>query len=224
VIPLAIVIDFDGTVTERDIGDAIVKRFGLAGWDALEEKFQRGETTIRQLWEQEISRLPGDRLDEMTRFGLETAKVRPGLRELVGYAREHGIAIEIASNGIEFYVKTILGANGLSGLPYVCLDADLGPGRQARLLLPDGLTSCYRNGLCKCARVWRFQRQGRRVMFIGDGASDACVASQPDILIARSSLASMAERNGWPFIPFEDFRDVLAEVKRIVTGQDGQTR
>jgi 2-hydroxy-3-keto-5-methylthiopentenyl-1-phosphate phosphatase len=212
--PLAVVLDFDGTVTERDVGDAIVKRFGLPGWDALEEEFKRGEVSIRRLWVQEISHLPGDRAAEMAAFSLEVAKVRPGLRELVTYCRSKGIPVEIASNGIEFYISRILGANGLGDLPYVCMGANFGPGSQSSLVIPDDTVQCARNGLCKCARVWRMQKQGRRVVFAGDGASDACVAYEPDVLMARSSLAKMAERDGRHFVPFEDFYDVLAEVKR----------
>ena len=216
--PLSIVIDFDGTVTERDIGDAIVKRFGLPGWDALEEPFQRGVAGIRALWDQEITHLPGDRVKEMTVFALETARVRPGLRELADYAKAHRIPVEIASNGIEFYVKAILGASGLSDLPYVCLSADFTPGMPTRMVFPRDVAQCAKNGLCKCDRVWRLQRAGYRVMFIGDGASDACVGSEPDILVACSSLAKMAEERGWPYVPFTDFHDVLAEVKRQTGG------
>lgn len=213
--PLGIVIDFDGTVTERDIGDAIVKHFGLPGWDALEARFHAGEVTIRQLWVQEISRLPGDRVAEMTSFALETAKVRPGLRNLLDYALARGLPIEIASNGIEFYLNAILTANGLKDLPYVCLKADFSPDGSSRLAIPEDIVSCARNAMCKCARVWRMQRTARQVLFIGDGMSDACVGPEPDILAARSSLARMAEAKSWAYIPFEDFRDVLAAVKKL---------
>ncbi len=211
---LAIVLDFDGTVTEHDVGDAVVKRFGLPGWDALEDGFIRGEVTIRRLWVQEISHLPGDRAAEMAAFSLEVAEVRPGLRELVDYCQRNGIPVEIASNGIEFYISRILHSNGLGDLPYVCMGAKFGPGTRSSLVVPEDIVQCARNGLCKCARVWRMQKQGRRVVFAGDGASDACVAYQPDVLMARSSLAKMAERDGRHFVPFEDFHDVLAEVKR----------
>jgi 2,3-diketo-5-methylthio-1-phosphopentane phosphatase len=212
--PLAIVIDFDGTVTDRDIGDAIVTRFGLPGWDALEKEFHAGEATIRQLWAQEISHLPGDRAAEMADFALEVASVRPGLRELVDYAIAQGLPIEVASNGIEFYLRRILEENGLSDLPYVCLHAEFAADGTTRLVFPGGIVTCARNGLCKCARVWRMQRMARQVMFVGDGASDACVAREPDILAARASLARMAELDGRAYVPFEDFRDVLAAVKR----------
>ncbi|MSQ08893.1 MAG: hypothetical protein EXR57_00485 [Dehalococcoidia bacterium] len=214
--PLGIVIDFDGTVTERDIGDAIVKRFGLPGWDALEAKFHAGEATIRQLWIQEISRLPGDRVAEMTAFALETAKVRPGLRELLDYALEHGLPVEIASNGIEFYLNAILAANGLKDLQYVCLKADFSPEGSSQLVIPEDIVSCARNAMCKCARIWRMQRMASHVLFAGDGMSDACAGPEADILAARSSLARMAEAKGWAYIPFEDFWDVLAAVKKAV--------
>ncbi len=215
--PLAIVLDFDGTVTERDIGDAIVKRFGLPGWDALEERFGRGEVTIRQLWEQEISHLPGERLGEMVAYALEVARVRTGLRELVDFALTRGIPIEVASNGMEFYLRPILESAGLADLPFVCLSVNFDPSRKERIVFPDGTPACVRNGLCKCARVWRLQRQGRQVLFAGDGASDACVASEPDILVARSSLAKLAERNGWKYFPFEDFQDVLVTAREATT-------
>jgi 2,3-diketo-5-methylthio-1-phosphopentane phosphatase len=211
-----IVIDFDGTVTETDIGDAIVKRFALPGWDVLEERFRRGEVTIRQLWSQEISHLPGERKDDMVRFALDTARVRPGLKELVALAHSRGAPVEVASNGIEFYVKAVLAANGLADLNYVCLDADLVPGRPSRMAAPDGLTLCARNELCKCARIWRLQRQGRKVLFVGDGASDACAADQAEVLVARSSLAKLADSRGIPYVPFTDFFDVIRALEPML--------
>ncbi len=215
---VAVVLDFDGTVTERDIGDAIVKRFGLPGWDSLEDRFRKGEVVIRALWTREISRLPGDRVNDMTEFALETAKVRPGLRELVDYCKERGIYVEVASSGLEFYISGILRSNALADLPVACLTAEFSINGSSRLTMPAELTQCARNGMCKCARIWNLQNVGVRVIFVGDGASDVCAGPAADVLVARSTLAKVAFDKGWAFSAFEDFHDVMRVVQREVAG------
>ncbi len=222
---LGIVLDFDGTITDRDIGDKVIQRFAAAGWEEGLERLRSGEWSIGKLQRWEAERLPADRLAEMEAYALQIARIRPGLRELVDFADRHGIYVEVASAGFEFYVRAILKRDGFDDLktavPRVVFGDGPGSKQTPRLEFPDGLATCERVGLCKCERVWRLQREGRRTVFVGDGMSDYCVAEQADVVFARGSLARYCRERNIPHLIYEDFTQVLAEVRRQASGQAG---
>ncbi len=218
--PIAVVIDFDGTLTTRDIGDSLVKRFALPGWEDAMPRFRSGELGIRELWEREISHLPVERLAEMTQYALSVATPRQGLRELLGYAAKNGVVVEIASNGMDFYVDAILEDIGLSDLPRAAIRLAQGPDGKPGFAFAEGVRECPRTGLCKCDRVWRQRREGRSVIYVGDGISDLCVADQSDLVMARGSLAAHCKELGIRYRLFDDFYDVLEQVKAF-SGSDG---
>ena len=56
-LPLAILVDFDGTITTRDIGDQIVINFAEPGWEKAMDRFRVGELNVRELWAIEIGML-----------------------------------------------------------------------------------------------------------------------------------------------------------------------
>ena len=222
---LGIVLDFDGTITDRDIGDKVIQRFAAAGWEEGLERLRSGEWSIGKLQRWEAERLPADRLAEMEAYALQIARIRPGLRELVDFADRHGIYVEVASAGFEFYVRAILNRDGFDDLntavPRVAFGDGPGSAQRPRLEFPAGLATCERVGLCKCERVWRLQREGRRTVFVGDGMSDYCVAEQADVVFARGSLARYCRERNIPHLVYEDFTQVLAEVRRLASGQAG---
>ncbi len=207
---LTIILDFDKTITTTDVGETIVEHFGSPGWEHGIDRFRSGEYGIREIWEYEISHLPNDSVPEMTAFALEIAELRPGLAELLEYADGNGIPVEVASNGMDFYVHGVLAANGMGHLKTAAPGIAKGPDGRQRLTFAYGQVQCPRTGLCKCDRVWDHRRRGRKVAYVGDGISDLCVAGQADVVFARDSLASHCKISGIPFTPFEDFYDVLA--------------
>jgi 2,3-diketo-5-methylthio-1-phosphopentane phosphatase len=218
---LAVLLDFDGTVTERDIGDLVVQEFALPGWRDTDEPYRRGEINVRELWGHQISHLRFADVQAMTEFACREAKVRPGLVELTEFCAANGITVEIASSGIMFYIQAVLKQAGLSSLLIAAPSMGCDTAGMGTIEFEDGLRDCASTAMCKCVRVWRQRRMGREVLFVGDGATDYCAAQQADYLMARDRLAHYCGRDGVAFKPFEDFRDVLREVKGLVECENG---
>ena len=53
---------------------------------------------------------------------------------------------------------------------------------------------------------------------IGDGYSDYCAARLADAAFARAAMRDHCDANGVPYIPFEDFHDVLAAFRSGIPG------
>jgi hypothetical protein len=59
------------------------------------------------------------------------------------------------------------------------------------------------------------QAAGRVVVFVGDGTSDRYAAAHADIVFAKESLARICGDAGWPFVEWESFEEIHAEVQAM---------
>jgi len=212
---LALVIDFDGTITTEDVGVQIITEFGLPGWDEGIVKYCAGEIDSRELHEWEAKYLSSSQEHEMQEMAREKGDIRAGFNELTAYAEAHDIPLEIASSGWSFYIDAILGKFKFSHIPYISAKIDFMLGDVAVFAPGPGATLCETNGICKCDRVRPRQRDGYQVVFIGDGLSDFCVSQQADVIFATRSLREYCEDNDIEFTPFDDFFDVIRALEKL---------
>ena len=210
--PLAVLVDFDGTITTVDIGDQVVIKFAEPGWENALLKFKAGEINVRELWSYEISLLRKNRESEAVIYCVNSAEIRQGFREFVEYCYAQEIKIEVASSGMNFYVDSILEANGFAELPRARPIVQYDCRGRGVMVMPDSIRDCSMTALCKCDRIWRLRREGHRVIFIGDGVSDQCAVSQADIVIATGSLLDICIDKNIAHISFENFNEVLVTV------------
>ena len=213
---LALVLDFDGTITTRDIGVEIIKNFADPGWEEGLRRWRAGEIGQSQLMEWEFARLPAGRAMEMRQWALREAEVRPGLAGLMELCRANGVKVEVVSNGMSFYVEAVLEREGLSGLPFVAPIPTFNRMDGPVVEFSDGVATCERTGLCKCERVLRLRSSGRKIVFVGDGISDFCVAEEADFVIARSALKKHCADHGIAHSEFQDFDDVRRELASLL--------
>lgn len=217
---LSLVLDFDGTITTKDIGVEVIKRFASPDWDEGLRLWRAGEIDQRQLMDWEFERLPAGLEAEMREFSLDVANVRPGFAALIAWCRDNDIPVEVVSNGMAFYVEAVLEREGFSELAFVAPSPTLnGMGSNAGPVVDfgDGIETCDRTGLCKCARARRLRAGARKIVFVGDGISDFCIAEEEaDFVIARSSLRDHCAESGIKHESFEDFDDVMRQLEMLL--------
>ncbi|HCV26838.1 MAG TPA: MtnX-like HAD-IB family phosphatase [Dehalococcoidia bacterium] len=223
---LALVLDFDGTITMRDIGVEVIKKFARSDWDEGLRRWRASEFDQRQLMEWDFARLPSGRLSEMREYSLSVAVLRPGLTGLLELCRSNDMPVEVVSNGMAFYVEAVLEREGLSDLAFVAptptfagLDPETNDPVSPVAEFGIGVETCERTGLCKCARAARLRPGGRKIVFVGDGISDFCIAEEEaDFVIARSALKDHCAANGIAHSEFDDFYDVAREIESLLAG------
>ena len=206
-IPLAILIDYDGTVALTDVSDAIMFEYVQGSWEDLVRKYDEGLMGSRDLmtWEMSLVRADPDRL-------LATAAAQPhdrGFGPFVARARAAGIPVEVVSDGFGFFIPQAMDLLGVGSLPIATANTTFQQGRAA-IEFPNGHPDCLVCGTCKRARVLAHQAAGRTVVFIGDGESDRYAAGYSDVVFAKRSLVSICRQNGWPFRAWEAFAEIDA--------------
>jgi 2-hydroxy-3-keto-5-methylthiopentenyl-1-phosphate phosphatase len=210
--PLLIACDFDGTITQRDTLHVIVEAHGTEGiWETLEPRLRAGEITVEQAMEEEFA-LVRATFEQVRDLVLRHAPVRPGFRELVQWARAEGHRLVVLSSGFRCVIDVVLGSVGLGDLEIRSHDARFSE-EGCRLVWSDRGERCP---LCdrRCKRhEIRLLSRGEPLLYLGDGISDRCAAQMADVVFARAGLADYLRAEKVPFRPFDDFFQVVDELK-----------
>jgi 2,3-diketo-5-methylthio-1-phosphopentane phosphatase len=200
-----LVVDFDGTVTEEDLLDAVASRFGDPDvYREVEDALHAGRLPLREVISREFRPVTKP-LDEVVAWVLDNVRIRPGFRELVARADERGWQVVVVSSGFHELIKPILERESV--------DVELHANRLHPR--PDGWIvhwryddSCDACGeSCKRSIVQRLAR-GEEVVYIGDGYSDRCAAQAADRVFAIKGLARFLQEREVPHERFDDFHEV----------------
>jgi 2-hydroxy-3-keto-5-methylthiopentenyl-1-phosphate phosphatase len=134
--------------------------------------------------------------------------VDPGFRPFVDAVQAAGATLTIVSDGLDQVILSILARERLAHLPVRASRlVQTGPRRWA-LEFPDSCADCRSaSATCKCAAAG--VDSGQRILMIGDGASDFCVAAAADLTFARSRLLEHCIDLDLPCRPTRDFGDAL---------------
>jgi 2,3-diketo-5-methylthio-1-phosphopentane phosphatase len=185
------VIDFDGTVTDKDVGDEVCDRFAPPAWRDIDAAWVRNELSLpeaqRRMWA-----LARCERDEALAYARAIGALRPGLDALLDAVRSRGGSAWLASGGFDFYIQAILDGR-IERFARAFFNSTRFAEGRIEVGFPHDQLACGRCAVCK-GRVCDLARaEGARVVFVGDGASDRCAIGRADVLCAvRGSLLARA--------------------------------
>jgi 2-hydroxy-3-keto-5-methylthiopentenyl-1-phosphate phosphatase len=205
--PLAILVDYDGTIARTDVSDAILSEFITGDWVAYAADYDAGLVGSRRLMAFEVSLIRDDAASLMAKAAAQPHD--EGFRPFAERALAAGIPVEVVSDGYGFFIEPALRALGLGRLPVVTALTTFGPDG-VRIEFPHGDPRCFVCGTCKRNRVLAHQAAGRAVAFIGDGRSDRYAAGYADVVFAKDALQDVCLERGWPFEPWTSFAGIHA--------------
>ena len=200
-----IICDFDGTIAHFDVTDAVLARFADPAWDAVEKEWLDGTITARQCLERQI-RMINARPAELDAF-LETVPLTDGFAEFRRFCGERGLNMLVVSDGMDYAIKRVLSAGGLEGIAVIANHLRFQEESGYRLEFPHGAPGCA-SGVCKCDVA---KAGGGKILLIGDGYSDICLAGIASFVMARrdKALHRHCRENGLPYAAYDDFFDIL---------------
>jgi len=209
-------LDFDGTLVEGDASTGILEHFVGADWP---ERINAASQTLRTnpgnsaLIDTMIAGYAqlGTDFDAYVQYLHECHPARPGLRELIDTASRLGIEAHVVSNGFEFYIRDHLRGAGVEDRVPVHTGAARGP--LLSYAGPDGrpIRSRFKESWTE-----HFLRDGVRVIYVGDGASDIAAASMCHAVFARDSLLTgLADRFQGELRPFDTLHSVAHGLREM---------
>ena len=205
--PLAILVDYDGTIALTDVADAILVRYLGERLERDNAAYSTGEVGSRSLFISQVEYLPGDSAPVIALA--EAQPLDPTFGPFASRALELQIPIEVVSDGLGFYIEPALRRLGVPPIPVISAETTF-DGRRAAMSFPNGHPHCLVCGTCKRQRVLAHQAAGRSVVFVGDGETDRYAAAYADLVFAKRDLARLCRSEGWPFTPWHDFGELTA--------------
>ena len=206
------VVDFDGTLSVRDTTDTLLEKFAEPKWKEFEQAWLDGTITAVECMKQQIRLVKTDHvtLENFFRSIQLDASFLPFHRYVSQFAE-----IAIISDGLDHAIMTAIRHAALPEMPVFANRLHFVP-EGIDISFPHLNGNCkVGNGVCKCAvaRNLALDASDGRVVLIGDGKSDACLADHADVVFAKGWLIRYCEDHGIAHYPFQTFADVLAKVK-----------
>lgn len=200
--------DFDGTMVTIDTAEYVLDKFAGKDWRIIDEQLERGEVTFEESLVREFAMLKVsekemlDALEAATRF-------RPNFEKMIGYCRIHRFPLVVVSGGLDFSIRHFLGQKGwLDSVEIFAPKAEC-TGNGVILSFPKRFNQTSTDFKQDLVRYHR--KQGKKVVYIGNGLGDYPAASIADLPFAvkGSQLAQMFRASGVACKEITDFQQAV---------------
>lgn len=202
--------DFDGTISLADTADLILTRFADPMWEEIEAEWVAGSIDSATCMARQIPLIDASlaEIDEL----LDTVELRDGFVPFLNWAKRRKVPVQIVSDGVDHFIHRILARHGIHNVPIIANRLVQTNGRFS-LEQPWRIVGCG-SGVCKC-HVVEMPIDNRKLVFVGDGRSDFCVASKPDLLFATAGLERYCVDQRIAHTPFTSFALVQATLENL---------
>ena len=206
--------DFDGTVTQQDVGEELFRKF------AEEEKVNKiiddllnDKISSRECWEKLCSAVPSINKNEFDDF-IVSIPLDPTFLKFKDYCKNENIKLYILSDGFDYYIEKIFEKNRINGLTVYAnhlevLDGKLIPS------FPYYDDASFSSANCKRNHIINHSSEEDFTVFIGDGNSDKDSIEYCDFIFAKDDLLKFCEKERITYFPFKNFDDVIKKLDEL---------
>lgn len=214
---LKIFVDFDGTITQEDVGEAIFRNLGdekqveIIVDDLLSDKI-----SSRDCWDRLCDSAPvmaSDSLDKV----IDGIEIDAAFHNLIDYCSKQNIELVVLSDGFDYYIERVFRKNNINGVKYYANKLALS--NEGKLIpeYPFYNESFPTSSNCKRDHIINHSSEDDYTFYVGDGNSDKESAQYCDYIFAKNHLLKFCEKERISFSPFNNFDDVIKKIDDLVT-------
>ena len=204
--------DFDGTMVTIDTAEYVLNQFADKNWRIIEKQLERGEVTFEESLVREFAMLKVSEREMLDALGPATY-FRPNFDMVVQYCKEQSFPLIVVSGGLDFSIRHFLGQKGwLDSVEIVAPKAKCTE-NGVILSFPKRFDQTSTNFKEDLVRYHR--KQGKKVVYIGNGLGDYPAARIADLPFAvrGSKLAQLCRNTGIACKEITDFQQAVEWVK-----------
>ncbi|MEG6615054.1 MtnX-like HAD-IB family phosphatase [Peptococcaceae bacterium 1198_IL3148] len=209
---LVFMLDFDGTITKKDVVATMVTKFCRDGWQDLNDRWEQGQLSTEDCANQTFALLDAT-LEEIYQL-LDTIELDEYFPSFVQFCKDNNYPIYILSDGYQQLINYILQRHGLEDLTVYANKLVITADNHFSIGCQHSNPQCKKCGTCKKQLLHQLSAN-QTVVYVGDGYSDMCVCQQADILFAKDSLLAYCRQNYIPAICYTSFKQIIDYVKNI---------
>ena len=206
-----IFIDFDGTITTTDVGEAIFRQFGnTEKVNKIIKDLLSDKISARESWIELCNSVESISKKELDNF-IDQIEIDSTFTNFISFCKENEFDHYILSDGFDYYLDRILTHKNLN-VKYFANTLSFSDNK----IIPsfpyldfDFLSSAN----CKRNHIINHSSDDDYTVFIGDGNSDKYTVPYCDFIFAKDDLLKFCERERISCFPFSNFDDV----KQIMT-------
>jgi len=214
--------DFDGTITQIDVTDAILSELAHPTWEEIEQEWVRGVIGSRECLSRQMALVHASeqRLNSL----IDSVPVDPHFADFRRFLRRRRIPFYVVSDGFDYVIARVLErcrVNGpLRNGSHLFSSALRVEGERLVTSFPHSPAPCEHGcATCKAAIMQRLRRKHYPVIFIGDGLSDRFAVEISDVVFAKRALLAYCRDKNIACRPFESFADIQAALAEEIAGQ-----
>ena len=210
-------VDFDGTITKQDVGEAIFREFGNpTATDMIVKDLLSEKITARKCWEllfATIKIIDVSKLDEF----IDQMKIDPTFHRFHKYCLENEIEMYVLSDGFDYYISRIFKRENLNHLKIFANSLLMNDKNEMIPSFPYFDIDCQTSANCKRNHVLNNSGDEEFTVYIGDGNSDKYSTQFCDFIFAKDDLLKYCEKERITFFPFINFEDVITRLESLRT-------
>ena len=207
---IAILVDFDGTITTEDTNTKLMEIHGNDKIRNLHEKYRNKEINLLTLIELQFKEVKLTE-EEYLNFILNEFNITKGFVEFYNSLKQKNIPLAIVSGGFDNGIKPFLQKHGITDVELYANSFIFDEDNITVKFYDGGILDCCEFGPCGNCKIRRyedFKKKNDIVIFIGDGFTDKHIAKKADVVFAKDSLLDYCKDEGIDCIPWEDFYDI----------------
>jgi 2-hydroxy-3-keto-5-methylthiopentenyl-1-phosphate phosphatase len=210
-------VDFDGTITEKDVGDSIFYRFGDSQKvEVIISKLLKDEITAKECWI-ELCHIVGNinkiELDEF----LNTMKIDHHFKEFTEFCRKNEIDFYVLSDGFDYYIDRIFNREDLNSIRYYSNHLEITDDGKLIPSFPYEDQGCTTSANCKRNHIINHSSEEDFTVYIGDGNSDKYTSQFCDFIFAKDDLLRFCEKERITFFPYNNFFDIIVRIDQLLS-------
>jgi 2,3-diketo-5-methylthio-1-phosphopentane phosphatase len=202
---MEVFVDFDGTITDLDTFDVLVRECtGAHRWEELESKLHAGSMTLREVLAAQAAGVRAS-LDEADALLSRQTRFDPGFASFVRRCEAKDVPLTVLSSGVAPLIERAFARQGLAHVRILANGIDASP-EGWRFLFRDDSD----NGHDKAAAVRAARERGAFTVFVGDGPSDYEAALVAERRFAKSgrALETYLRGRAIPHTAFTSFHEI----------------
>ncbi|MCK9275118.1 MAG: MtnX-like HAD-IB family phosphatase [Syntrophales bacterium] len=203
-----VICDFDGTMSPKDMGYRVLKHFASNGdWESISKAYEAGIIGSQEAYRKASSLYGNVTKEEMIRYVESQGEIDPFFPEFYTLCTSKKCDVKIVSDGLDFYIHTLLKKYGLD-IEYYANSACFNSDKTLSIEFPHKNIECNLCGNCKSTILRNFRKCYDLIIYIGDGYSDICPAQNADLVFAKEVLYEKLKAKGKKCVYFKNFTNI----------------
>lgn len=217
---LKIFVDFDGTITQADVGNAFFERFAGPGYREILKQYESEQLSAQETFRWGVRSLGIVKKSAVDEFVLQQP-VDETFREFCSFCRVRNIEIHIVSDGLDYYIEKILKKHGISDVSVFSNRLLFHPSSEdecsLEIAFPFSDAECSRCACCKRNILLTHAGDDDVIAYVGEGYSDRCAARYADIVFAKDALQTYCQKENISYYPYTSFHDIMDKLTVLMS-------